>query len=254
MRFSVSVGAVFNKLDMISAMKATREAGLDAVEFWGWWDKDIGVIKSCKDGEGLCIAALCTRFISLVDPGLRRQYIDGLKETIEVAVELGCPNIISQVGDELPGISRDLQHRSLVDGLKECAPLLRDAGVTLVFEPLNTIVDHGGYYLSSADEAFRIEAEVACPNVKVLYDIYHQQIMDGHLIARIRSNIARIGHFHAAGNPGRHELSIGEIHYPAVFAAIDHAGYQGFVGLEYMPVNDPAEGLKALLAGITPKT
>jgi len=218
------------------------------VEFWGWWDKDIGAIKACKDGEGLNIAALCTRFISLVDPGLRRQYVDGLRQTIDVALELGCPNIISQVGDELPGVARDLQHSSLVDGLRECAPLLEESGVTLVFEPLNTIVDHRGYYLSSADEAFRIEEEVASPRVKVLYDIYHQQIMDGHLIARIRANIGGIGHFHAAGNPGRHELSIGEIHYPAVLKAIDEAGYQGFVGLEYVPVHDPSEGLKALLA------
>lgn len=252
MRFSVSVGAVFQKLNMIGAMKAVRTAGLDAVEFWGWWDQDIAAIRACKRDEGLQIAALCTRFISLVDPQRRRAYIDGLKETIDVALELGCPNIISQVGDELPGVSREEQHKCLVEGLAQCAPLLERAGVTLVFEPLNTLVDHRGYYLYSADEAFLIEREVASPRVKVLYDIYHQQIMDGNLIARIGANIASIGHFHAAGNPGRHELEIGEIHYPSVLRAIDAAGYDGYVGLEYMPLHDPAEGLRALAAAYAP--
>lgn len=246
MRFSVSVGAVFHRLPMIDAMKAVRAAGLDAVEFWGWWDHDISAIKACKDDQGLQIAALCTRFISLVDPQRRAAYIDGLKQTIDVALELGCPNIISQVGDELPGVGRDAQHATLVEGLAQCAPLLQSAGVTLVYEPLNTLVDHRGYYLYSAEEAFQIQREVGSPAVKVLYDIYHQQIMDGHLISRIRDNIAHIGHFHAAGNPGRHELDVGEIHYPAVLQAIDDAGYQGFVGLEYMPIHDPAQGLRAL--------
>ncbi len=248
MRFSVSVGAVFHGRSTVEAMKTTRAAGLDAVEFWGWWDQDLPAIRACQAGEGLSVAALCTRFVSLVDPAQRTAYLDALKETIDVAASLGCPNIISQVGNDRTGVSREEQHRSLVEGLRASAPLLEAAGITLVFEPLNTLVDHAGYYLTSADEAFRIEEEVASPRVKVLYDIYHQQIMDGHLISRIRGNIGRIGHFHAAGNPGRHELDNGEIHYPAVFRAIEETGYDGFVGLEYFPLRDPVEGLRQVLA------
>lgn len=247
MRFSVSVGAVFNKLDLVGGMKAARAAGYDAVEFWGWWDQDIKQIKAARNDLGLDIAALCTRFISLVNPALRKQYVDGLKETMDVALELGCRRIISQVGNDLPGVSRDHQHKSLANGLAECAPMLEKAGVTLVFEPLNTLVDHNGYYLYSSDEAFFLEAEVGSPSVKVLFDIYHQQIMEGNLISRIRSNIGRIGHFHAAGNPGRHELDNGEINYAQVFRAIRETDYNGFVGLEYFPVRDPAEGLREVL-------
>jgi hydroxypyruvate isomerase len=80
--------------------------------------------------------------------------------------------------------------------------------------------------------------------VKVLYDIYHQQITEGHLIHNITTHIDKIGHFHAAGNPGRHELTKGEINYPAVFAAIEAAGFDGYVGLEYFPKQDPAFGLR----------
>ena len=80
--------------------------------------------------------------------------------------------------------------------------------------------------------------------MKVVFDIYHQQISEGHLINHITSNIEKIGHFHAAGNPGRHELTRGEINYPEIFAAIRETGFEGYVGLEYWPVDDPVTGLR----------
>jgi hydroxypyruvate isomerase len=244
MRLTVSVEAVFGSRDFFESMRLARETGIDAFEFFSWWNKDINALKKAKEELGMDVSAFCTKFISLVDPDKRRDYIKALRETLEVARQLDCKKIISQVGDELPGIPRERQHESLVEGLRECAPILEDAGVTLVFEPLNTIVDHKGYYLWSSEEAFDIEKEVGSKNVKVLYDIYHQQIMEGHLISRITSNIDSIGHFHAAGNPGRHELGIGEINYGEVFKAIRDTGYKGFIGLEYFPVGDPVESLK----------
>jgi len=127
---------------------------------------------------------------------------------------------------------------SLVD------PKLRsEAGVTLVIEPLNERVDHPGYYLVRSDEAFEVIDEVGSPNVKVVFDIYHQQVSEGDLIKNITDNIDKIGHFHAAGNPGRNELSSGEINYPEVFAVIEGTSYEGYVGLEYWPKRDAAAGL-----------
>ena len=113
------------------------------------------------------------------------------------------------------------------------------------------LVDHAGYYLVRSDEAFAVIDEVASSHVKVVFDIYHQQISEGHLIHNITANIDKIAHFHAAGNPGRNELTIGEIHYPSVFQAILETGYDGFVALEYWPVEDPLAGLKqvAMLFG-----
>lgn len=244
MRFSVCIEALFHGWNLTDSLKAIKEAGMDAFEFWSWWDKDINAICEAKDELGLEISAFCTKFISLVDPGKRKEYIVALDETIKAAKLLGCKTIISQVGDERPGVDRVEQRRSLIQGLKECAPRLENEGITLVFEPLNTIVDHKGYYLYSSEEAFGIEAEVGSKNVKVLYDIYHQQIMEGHLISRIVSNIDKIGHFHTASNPGRHELTIGEINYTEIFKAIENTGYKGFIGLEYFPLGDAVEGLK----------
>lgn len=241
---SVCIDAVLGGLSPEDAMKVVVEAGMNAIEFWGWWDKDLDAIDAARKQCGLNISACCTRFISLVDPATRADYLAGLKESIAAARRLECPTLISQVGDFRLGVPRHQQHDCLVAGLKAAAPMLEDAGVTLVIEPLNELVDHAGYYLVRSKEAFEIIDEVDSPRVKVVYDIYHQQISEGQLIANITANIDKINHFHAAGNPGRHELTIGELHYPSIFAAIGETDYDGYVGLEYWPANDPLTGLR----------
>jgi hydroxypyruvate isomerase len=244
MRFSVCVDAVFKGQDFAESLRQIRAAGLGTFEFWAWWNKDLAAIKREMARLDMACAAFCTRFISLVDPAQREAYLAGLRETIAVARDLGCRTLISQVGSEIPDVPREQQRASLIAGLAACVPYLDEARITLVFEPLNILVDHPGYYLSRSDEAFEVAAAVGSPWVKVLFDIYHQQITEGHLIARIRENIAQIGHFHAAGNPGRHELDNGEINYPEVFRAISQTTYPGSIGLEYRPLEDPAAGLR----------
>lgn len=242
---SVCIDAVFEGKPFNEACTAVQRAGISAIEFWGWWDRDLQELQLAQKSNGLQISACCTKFISLVDPALRSAYLEGLKESIAAAKKLGTKTLISQVGDFREGVPREKQRKSLIDGLKEAALLLEAANVTLVIEPLNELVDHKGYFLIRSDEAFEIVDEVASPNVKVIFDIYHQQISEGHLIKNIVSNIDKIGHFHAAGNPGRHELQHGEINYPAVFKAIQETGFEGYVGLEYWPLdNDPVIALK----------
>lgn len=235
---SVCIDAVFEGESFADACAAVARANIPAIEFWGWWDKDLDALTSAQKAHGLAISACCTKFISLVDPATRDNYLEGLRDSIDAAQQLGTRTLISQVGDFRPGISRDDQHQCLVEGLRAAAPLLENAGITLVIEPLNELVNHPGYYLVRSDQAFGIIDEVASPNVKVVFDIYHQQISEGHLIHNIVNNIERIGHFHAAGNPGRHELQRGEINYPQVFAAIRDTSYDGYVGLEYWPKDD----------------
>lgn len=241
---SVCVDAVFEGVPIEQAMEAVRRCGIEAFEFWGWWDKDLDLIGSTRQRLGLHLAACCTKFFSLVDPAQREDYLAGLEESIAAAHRLECPTLISQVGDALPGVSRQEQLDSMVEGLRRAAPLLDEAGVTLVIEPLNVLVDHPGYFLVRSEEAFDIVDRVGSPRVKVVFDVYHQQISEGHLIERLTGGIDRIGHFHAAGNPGRHELTRGELHYPSIFEAIRQAGYRGYVGLEYWPTTDPEAGLR----------
>ena len=247
MFYSVCVSAVFRGLSVEDAIGRVKEAGLDVCEFWSWWDKDVPAIRRALDEHGVRLSAICMQFIPLNDPAMRQAFLDGLRESLDAAKRLGCGTLIAQVGQEQPQLSREEQTQSIIDGLKECVPLLEAAGVTLTIEPLNTLVDHKGYFLARSDEAFAIGRAVNSPWVKVLFDIYHQQITEGNLIPNLTANVEWIGHVHVAGHPGRHEpFGRNEIHYPSVLAALKEAGYKGAVGLEYMPLMDAMESLKTL--------
>lgn len=236
---------------LAQALPIIRDCGGKAFEFWSWWDQDIDAVLAAQRETGLACAALCTPFISMTDPARRADYLEGLKKTVEVARRLHCARIISQVGNERRGVPRPEQHESIVEGLKAAVPLLRGSGVTLVFEPLNTRVDHPGYYLWTAQEAFEIEAEVNDPQIKILYDLYHQYVMNDLDLNAIEKNLHRIAHFHIAGHPGRHNpLRPNEVDAMAIFKAIRDMGYQGYIGLEYMPLEDPAEGLREILDAV----
>ena len=241
---SVCVDAVCEGKSITEAASLVKACGINAFEFWGWWDKDLDEVIKARESNAMSISACCTKFISLVDPATRADYLAGLDESIAAAQRIGTRTLISQVGDFRTGVDRKEQHECLVNGLKTVAPMLEAADMTLVIEPLNELVDHAGYYLIRSDEAFEIIEAVGSSHVKVIFDIYHQQISEGHLIHNITSNIGKIAHFHAAGNPGRHELSHGEIDYTKVFRAIQKTDFDGYVGLEYWPLQDIEVGLK----------
>ena len=247
MFYSACIPAVFGGQPIDRAMANVSAAGLKHYEFWGWNEEQIETYAACQQQYGLTPVAMCTTYHELTNPNGREAYVEGIRKTIPVCLKLGCRNIISQVGPERSDISRQAQHESIVAGLKAAAPYVEEAGLTLVFEPLNTRIDHVGYYLWSEEEAFRIVDEVGSPNVKVLIDLYHQHVMDDLDIRLIVANIDKIGHFHMAGHPGRHEPLIdSEVDYAAILTAIRKSGYPHAVGLEYFPVHPAEEGLKEL--------
>ena len=248
MEYSVCVSAVYAGVPVPEAIHRVKAAGYGAFEFWSWWDQDIDAVDEARRRAGLRTAAFCTRFSALNDPSRRGEYLEGLRASIEVAKRLECPVLISQVGGEIKDVPRQKQHESIVEGLRACAPMLEDAGVTLAVEPLNTLVNHKGYYLYSSSEGFEIVNEAGSPNVKLLFDVYHQQVTEGNIISNLTGNISSVAHVHIAGNPGRHEpYENSELSYPTVLKALRGAGYEGHVGLEYLPLRDPDESLKTLL-------
>ena len=209
--------------------------GLKAFEFWGWSNKDMPAVRAKADELGLTIAASCVENTgALVDPGNTAAWLEGAKPSIAMAQQFNIPTLIVTTGNEMD-VPRELQHAAIVAGLKGLAPLAEEAGINLVLEPLNILVDHAGYYLATSAEGFQIVREVASPRVKLLFDIYHQQITEGNLIQNITTDIDLIGHFHMADVPGRHEPLTGEINYENVFAAIAATSYEGFVGMEFGP-------------------
>ncbi len=234
LKFSAHLDTLLTNLPVRERIAKFAELGFPAFELWCWWDYNLSELKEASEQSNISIAAICTKFISLVDENSRNEYLAGLKETIAACNKLGCNIIISQVGNELKGVSREQQKASIVAGLKESAKLLDGTGITLVIEPLNLLVDHAGYFLSRSEEAADIVKAVGSDSVKMLFDVYHQQITEGNIISNIRKYISVIGHFHIADNPGRAWLGTGEINYKNVLAAIAETGYEGYVGLEFL--------------------
>jgi len=240
--------ALFGKRPFVERIHAIAELGLPAFEFWGFANKDIAAIADAQQKTGLAVSSIsCDTGGALVDPANRAKFAPGARASIDVAKRLGCTTLIVTVGQECQGVPRAEQHRSIADGLKTVARIVEDAGVTIVVEPLNVLVNHKGYYLATTAEGVQIVDEVGSPNVKLLYDIYHQQITEGNLIDTIRANVAKIGHFHMADVPGRHEPGTGEINYEQVFKAIAETGYRGYIGLELWPIKPEAQALAPVI-------
>jgi len=251
MKLSVCVDALFAGQDFLPHLPAIKAAGVDAIEFWCWWDKDNLVeIKAQCDALGIEIIAVCMKFISLCDASLRAAFLCALEETLAVCKRLGVTKLITQVGDDTLA-PREVQIEAICTTLREAVPLLSAAGVTIVLEPLNMTVDHPGYFLSRAEDAFFIIKKVDSPFVKVVFDIYHQQITEGNLTSAIRENISSIAHFHGAGVPGRHELDTGEVSYAGVCREIDALFYEGYLGLEYFPLDDPLVGIQNAIKSLS---
>jgi hydroxypyruvate isomerase len=147
----------------------------------------------------------------------------------------------------IPGLDRAKAMQSMIETLSLAGKVCEKHDVTLLLEPFNTRVDHPAYFLDSPHDCVAVVKAVNSPGVRMLFDIYHMQIMAGDVTAFIRSNIRWIGHFHVAGVPGRHEPEHSELNYPFILAEIDRLGYRGGVGLEYWPTVDPAESLRTTM-------
>jgi len=232
-----------------AGIAATKAAGLDAVEFWGWRNKDLDAVRAACGEHGVRVATfgLDTGAPLVAEDGIE-SLLQGTRDSIKAARQLEVSTLLCTTGNERQGISRAEHRRHVVSKLKAIAPLLEDAGMTAVLEPLNILVDHAGYYLGTTEEGLQIVDEVDSPRVKLLFDIYHQQISEGNVIRNLTENIAKIGHVHAADNPGRNEPGTGELNYGVIFRKLDEAAYQGYVGLEYRPSKDAALTLREVQA------
>ena len=242
MKLCVPIPCFFGGLPFETAVEKIAALGYSYVEIYGWEQLDLSSAAKALEKNGVTLLSMCTSVFDLTDPARRFSWVEGIRKSCEAAAALGVKKLITQVGPDT-GAARETQHESIVDGLKAGAPILEQAGVTVMIEPLNTKVNHPGYYLTSSAEAFDIVRAVGSPNVKVVFDIYHQQISEGNIIPNVTENLECIAHLHAAGHPGRHELQYGENDYKNIFAAIDRAGYTGACGLEYNPLLDPEESL-----------
>lgn len=228
------------KLDRERTAKLLVEMGLLGRDLVGpaEWPvlKQYGLVATMVPGAGSIKKGLN-------DKSMHPKFLEDFKTNIKAAAEYKWPNVITMAGDRA-GISDAEGMDNCQTVLKEAVKIAEDSGVTICMEMLNSKVNHAGYMCDHYVWAFELCKRVNSPRFKMLFDIYHMQIMDGDLIATIKKNIQWIGHFHTAGVPGRHELDENqEIYYPAVMRAIVETGYQGYVAHEYSPLRDPIESL-----------
>jgi hydroxypyruvate isomerase len=239
--------------------------GYEAIEFWfsDYLFTPDGLVPGMKDLDAMAAEA-ATHNVEISDFAVnsnegwfggwtvkraeRQTFLDRLASQIEVAKRLNCMRLIICTGNRLDDVPFETQFYTLVEVMREAGAMAEAAGILLVIEPLNTHVNHPGYFLETSRVGFEVVRLVNHPHVKLLYDIYHMQIMEGNLIATIRDNIDLIGHFHSAGNPGRNEHYLGEINYPNILREIAGLDYTGNFGLEYFPTLGSSESLHRVKA------
>jgi len=171
-----------------------------------------------------------------------------MREAIKAAAAAGAPNVIVLAGDR-KGLTDEAGLENSALFLNNIKGLAEEHGVTLCTELLNSKVNHPGYMCDHTAWGVELCKRVESPRVKLLYDIYHMQIMEGDVIRTIQQNIKYIGHFHTAGNPGRHQFDdTQELHYQGICRAIADLGYQGYLAHEYTPTKNPIETLEEMLS------
>jgi hydroxypyruvate isomerase len=226
-------------------------AGLGFIEFWRWTDKDLDAIEAELKRTGLKVSSIVAEpMIALTDINNRETWLEGLTQSVAVAKRLGAPVLIAQAGDDLPGLSRQEQREALVGTLRAAADILEGTGVRLGVEPLNTRIDHIGYYLDSTLEALDIIDEVNGPEIGITYDIYHSAVMGERTEDVIANRISRIIHVHVADHPGRNEPGTGEIDLRHRLDWLFEQGYHGAVGMEYRPLTAGAEAVEAAVEAL----
>ena len=252
------MGWCFNPMDMLELAKQCKRIGLEAMEG----------INSALYGQvtamGLKISLVGSHGFQKgpLDPENHAEVEKKLRDGIDLAVKYGAPNVITFTGMRKQGISDAAARKNCLDCWKRVIPYAEEKGIGLVLEHLNSrehlnpdgsvhpMKGHPGYWGDDIHLCAELVNEVASERFKLLYDIYHVQIMNGDLIVNLQKYQSIIGHYHTAGNPGRRELDgLNEINYPAVLRAIKATGYRGYVAQEFIPTSDdPIQSLEEAFA------
>ncbi|HWB97451.1 MAG TPA: TIM barrel protein [Bryobacteraceae bacterium] len=234
-------------------LETAARAGLQSVElvaeYTAWSDADLTRIRKLSRSFGLGMDALIAtpdwgkRPVSMVNPAERDQFLADLRNAITVARKLETPQIILMSGNAIPGRTHEEQYASLLEGSKRAGDLAAAAGVTLIVEPLNSLVNHKGFFLTTCVEGLKLIREVDNPHVRLLFDIYHEQVQIGNVIRTITEAAPYVAVFHVADNPGRHDPGTGELNYPNIYKAIQKTGYSGYIAMEYLPLGEQVPSL-----------
>ena len=242
---SACIETLYTELPFLERFRAAGADGFEFVEFWSWTDKDLAAVKAAADAAGVGISGFNgDAELSLIDPAQKTAYKAFLRRSLDAARRIGARSVtvhsngLGEGGRVLcpyDDLSDAVKLCTMFDTLKIAAEWAENCGVQINLEPLNVTTDHPGNFLRHTRTAAELTRLIGSPYLKVLYDVYHMQLNEGSLCDHIRAYADQFGHIHVADAPGRHEPGTGEIHYPAVFAALEQAGYRGLIGYELFP-------------------
>lgn len=246
------MGWCFKPMDMLTLARHCVAMGMPAIE-----GIDTKLYPKVKE-LGLEVALVSSHGFKtgMCDRTQHQATVKVLKERIDLAVEVGSPSVITFTGMLPAGVSHEQATKNCIEGWKQVVGYAEQKGINLVLEHLNTRDDshpmkgHPGYFGDDVDHCADMIRQIDSPRMKLLFDVYHVQIMNGDVVRRLLQYQDIIGHYHTAGNPGRGELDEDqEINYPAVMRAILKTGYEGFVAQEFIPTWD--DKLAALRHGVS---
>ncbi len=240
MRFCVNVSILFTEYPLLERFGAARDAGFSAVELWWPRGEDPAAVRDAIQDAGVDVIGL--NFDAGDMPGGERGLIsdperqDEFRANVPVALELagavGCTKLNALAGHAIESVGREAQLALARENVRFAADAAAEQGATVLIEAVNTF-ENGPYLLSRTDDAAAFVAGVERENVRLQYDAYHMQRMEGNLTATIERHFDGIAHIQVADSPGRGQPGTGEINYDYVFDRIEALGYDGHVGLEY---------------------
>ncbi len=223
------------------------DIGFSAIELWGR-DEHLPEVVALAKRYNLAVAIMLghnSLAVGLNDASQHDRIEQELRASLDVADEFGIPGLICFSGNRQDGVSEEQAIATTVQGFLRVAPYAEAKGINLNLELLNSKEDHPGYQCDSSAWGLAVVKQVNSPNVKLLYDIYHMQIMEGNIIRTIQENMQWIGHFHTAGVPGRGDFDDKqELNYRGICRAIAESGYNYYVGHEFRPKGDVIAALK----------
>jgi hydroxypyruvate isomerase len=241
LRYAPRLDFLSRELTIPQRLEVFAQHGFTATEYNGLMNHPMAEVEQIRkkmDSLGITLGIFVAnprgwREAGLCDPAQRPAFLEEIKKAVDYHKVIGNNFCTVITGNQVIKIPRGVQRRNVIEGLKRGAEMVANTDLTIVVEPLNPWVDHPGYFLNTSDEAAEIMAAVGSPQVKILFDIYHQQITEGNLINNIRAHWDHIGYFQVGDVPGRKEPGTGEINWQNVFKAIHEKGYRGILGMEH---------------------
>ncbi|MGH9470014.1 MAG: hydroxypyruvate isomerase family protein [Terriglobia bacterium] len=246
-QISVMLWTVFRKLPFDQQLEKVAEAGYRNVELTGqfrkWSESDWRNFDRKRRALGIHYDTTSGLKYGVGNPAERDTFLADLRGLLPVLDRLECPALIVMSGNRVPGMSHEAQHQSCIDGLNRAAEVAEGKNVRLLVENIDP-EENPRYFLTSVAEGFEIIRAVDHPQVRFLYDFYHEQIAEGNLIEKLEKNIDLVGLVHIADVPGRHEPGTGEIDYRNIFKKLGQLHYGHYAAMEYLPTYDEVKSLR----------